>query len=603
MATKTIHFVVNGHEETAEFGLSSSDRDVQELFRATAEVGADHILKLFSSNGQLLKISASLQQNQRSAPYRLQLESCKSSPYRLQLESSRVMKELPLQAAARLMKELPLQAAARVMLQLESCKSTPYRLQLESCKSTPYRLQLESCADVAGVAMPTQLVAMETRVQQLETRVMELNRSPELLHELDQEVEDFKRKLQSVEHLSWMGLFRDNTEKFIHKTGPRLTTAHATRVSSHATPVSSHATPVSAHATPASVERQKLRTRFLNMRLETAACFCVRVQFKQLCVCSSLQVSEEVREHLKTPVFDNWQWEDSEMLVLLQTMFEDLGFVSEFQMETSILQNFLLEVHRHYNSIPFHNFSHCFCVTQMMYGLIWITELRTKLSRTDLLIMITSALCHDLDHPGYNNVYQINAQTDLALRYNDISPLENHHCAVAFSILSKPACNILKNVTSDQYKQIRSGMIKCILATDMARHNEILNKFKSFQPAFDFSNKEHKEVLMKILVKVSDISNEARPVSVAEPWLDCLLQEFFNQSDTEKSRGLPVTPFMDRDKVSKPSSQTNFITFVLLPLFTELTKLFPCLELHILEPVRRALEYYGDLEKASNLKH
>lgn len=35
--------------------------------------------------------------------------------------------------------------------------------------------------------------------------------------------------------------------------------------------------------------------------------------------------------------------------------------------------------------------------------------------------------------------------------------------------------------------------------------------------------------LMKIMVKVSDISNEARPMAVAEPWLDCLLQEFFNQ--------------------------------------------------------------------------
>lgn len=35
--------------------------------------------------------------------------------------------------------------------------------------------------------------------------------------------------------------------------------------------------------------------------------------------------------------------------------------------------------------------------------------------------------------------------------------------------------------------------------------------------------------LMKIMVKVSDISNEARPMEVAEPWLDCLLQEFFNQ--------------------------------------------------------------------------
>lgn len=42
-----------------------------------------------------------------------------------------------------------------------------------------------------------------------------------------------------------------------------------------------------------------------------------------------------------------------------------------------------------------------------MYGLIWLTDLRNKLGRVDLLIMLTSALCHDLDHPGYNNVYQV----------------------------------------------------------------------------------------------------------------------------------------------------------------------------------------------------
>lgn len=34
---------------------------------------------------------------------------------------------------------------------------------------------------------------------------------------------------------------------------------------------------------------------------------------------------------------------------------------------------------------------------------------------------------------------------------------------------------------------------------------------------------------MMILMKVADISNEARPLGVAEPWLDCLLSEFFNQ--------------------------------------------------------------------------
>ena len=40
---------------------------------------------------------------------------------------------------------------------------------------------------------------------------------------------------------------------------------------------------------------------------------------------------------------------------------------------------------------------------------------------------------------------------------------------------------------------------------------------------------------MKILIKVSDISNEARPLDVARPWLDCLLQEFFHQVIRVKS--------------------------------------------------------------------
>lgn len=41
------------------------------------------------------------------------------------------------------------------------------------------------------------------------------------------------------------------------------------------------------------------------------------------------------------------------------------------------------------------------------------------------------------------NLTQINAKTDLALRYNDISPLENHHCAVAFGILSKVKIKVM----------------------------------------------------------------------------------------------------------------------------------------------------------------
>ena len=44
------------------------------------------------------------------------------------------------------------------------------------------------------------------------------------------------------------------------------------------------------------------------------------------------------------------------------------------------------------------------------------------------------------------------------------------------------------------------------------------------------------------------------------------------QSDREKSEGLPVAPFMDRDKVTKATAQIGFIKFVLIPMFETVTK-------------------------------
>lgn len=136
---------------------------------------------------------------------------------------------------------------------------------------------------------------------------------------------------------------------------------------------------------------------------------------------------------------------------------------------------------------------------------------------TDMCILMTAAVCHDLDHPGYNNTYvadicptsfpqasllllitllllsntmlghnklldmlailenvdilnnflnryQINARTELAVRYNDISPLENHHCAVTFQILSMPECNIFANIEPESFKQIRQVQTERLLA-------------------------------------------------------------------------------------------------------------------------------------------
>ena len=92
----------------------------------------------------------------------------------------------------------------------------------------------------------------------------------------------------------------------------------------------------------------------------------------------------------------------------------------------------------------------------------------------------------------------------------------------------------------------------------MAKHGEILNKFKGFAETFNYEDANQKQTLMQMVIKCSDISNEVRPSAVAEPWVDNLLEEFFCQSDREKAEGLPTAPFMDRQKVTKPSAQGKY---------------------------------------------
>ncbi|XP_045573237.1 high affinity cGMP-specific 3',5'-cyclic phosphodiesterase 9A isoform X1 [Salmo salar] len=308
-------------------------------------------------------------------------------------------------------------------------------------------------------------------------------------------------------------------------------------------------------------------------------------------------LSQETIEALKKPTFDVWHWEHNEMLSCLEYMYHDLGLVKEFNMNPITLKRWLLGIQENYRNNPFHNFRHCFCVSQMMYGMIHLCNLQERLTMTDMCILMTAAVCHDLDHPGYNNTYQINAHTELAVRYNDISPLENHHCAVAFQIISMPECNIFANIETEAFKHLRQAIITLILATDMARHGEILDSFKQNVDNFDFTNHKHVTCLKLVLIKCCDISNEVRPTEVAEPWLDCLLEEYFMQSDREKSEGLPVAPFMDRDKVTKPTAQIGFIKFVLIPMFETVMKLFPQIEEIMVQPLRDSRDHYEELKQ------
>lgn len=53
-----------------------------------------------------------------------------------------------------------------------------------------------------------------------------------------------------------------------------------------------------------------------------------------------------------------------------------------------------------------------------------LTNASEYLTQHDVLALMIASLCHDVDHPGNTNSFEINTSSELALIHNDLSVLE-----------------------------------------------------------------------------------------------------------------------------------------------------------------------------------
>jgi hypothetical protein len=90
-----------------------------------------------------------------------------------------------------------------------------------------------------------------------------------------------------------------------------------------------------------------------------------------------------------------------------------------------------------------------------------------------------AAIIHDFKHNGFTNGYHINSISKLAVRYNDVSVLENFHVAQTYKILEKTECDIFDGLAIEEKRSIRKRIIGCVLATDMAKHAGDMAQLKS----------------------------------------------------------------------------------------------------------------------------
>jgi hypothetical protein len=162
---------------------------------------------------------------------------------------------------------------------------------------------------------------------------------------------------------------------------------------------------------------------------------------------------------------DAWMLPDGEVLHLITAMLHSHGLLRRFRISPAACAAFAAGVQARMHDVPFHNFRHAFMVMHTSWLFLADSGLRKGLLQdVDWLALLLASICHDLDHPGTTNAFQVNTASELALRYNDASVLEHHHAATAFELMN--GTKLLANMDREEYKALRKLVVSAILATD-----------------------------------------------------------------------------------------------------------------------------------------
>ncbi|TGZ38374.1 Phosphodiesterase [Temnothorax longispinosus] len=258
-------------------------------------------------------------------------------------------------------------------------------------------------------------------------------------------------------------------------------------------------------------------------------------------------------------------------------MFTDLNFLNQIKMPT--LTRFILYVKKGYRDAPYHNWTHAFSVAHFAYLLIKNLQLIEENYMTPLqaLVFLVSCLCHDIDHRGTNNSFQTECGTVLASLYSsEGSVMERHHLAQTMCILNTEGCNIFESLDSNEYSEALDLLRSNILATDLASHfRSIRNQEEMIRGGYNKNDSKQQKLLFEMLMTCCDLSDQTKDWKISKKTAEQIFDEFFSQGDLEKSMGNAPVEMMDRERASIPDLQIQFITNLVIPVFTNLSLLFP----------------------------
>ena len=333
-----------------------------------------------------------------------------------------------------------------------------------------------------------------------------------------------------------------------------------------------------------------------------------QIKNENICTDSNMEKVNDIKKYsfmnLEDNIFNNIENKDFNIFELVKNVgrenillvigyyiFNRLGFYNILKYNK--FENWCQKIAEGYiKTNPYHTDLHAADITHtcLIYLKVGKVNKICKFSKNSKCALFLSCICHDYKHPGVNNNYLKETRNKIAIKYNDISILENMHIAQTFKLINNPSneYNIFQDLDNNIYKQFRKEMISCVLATDMTFHKDYAeflkkcienNKNSNNKNIDNKENDENYQKYMNVLIHSSDISNPTKPFNIYFKWAELVVNEFYEQGDKEKKLNMPCS--CDRNKVTLYQSQLGFINFIEIPYFSLLVQVFENLKFYM----------------------
>uniref|UniRef100_A0A670ZHU3 Phosphodiesterase n=1 Tax=Pseudonaja textilis TaxID=8673 RepID=A0A670ZHU3_PSETE len=283
--------------------------------------------------------------------------------------------------------------------------------------------------------------------------------------------------------------------------------------------------------------------------------------------------------------FSDFPVTDHDLIKCGIQMFFQLKIIEKFKVPPQVLTRWMYTIRKGYRDITYHNWRHGFNVGQTMFALLMTGKLKKYYTDLEAFAMVAAAFCHDIDHRGTNNLFQMKSAAPLA-RLHGSSILERHHLEYSKTLLQDESLNIFQNLNKRQHENVLHIFEVCIIATDLALY---FKKRTMFQKIVDVTEKMEdeneaikyitmdptkKEVIMAMMMTGCDLSAITKPWEVQSKVALMVASEFWEQGDLERTvlQQQPI-PLMDRAKKDElPKLQCGFIDFVCTFVYKEFSR-------------------------------